>query len=95
MDEVINLGEFNGKGGFWHSPLIEKHLIDYFIPFLPLERSHIKRCAEAELKRKGYPVTQSNLNRVADELSYFPNDEKAFSKSGCKKIASKVDYVMG
>jgi len=37
MDKVINLGEFNNKGGFWHSSLIEKNLIDYFIPFMPLE----------------------------------------------------------
>ena len=40
--KVVNLGEFNTKGGFQHSSLIEKNLIDYFIPFLPLERSHIK-----------------------------------------------------
>ena len=42
MYEVINFGEFNIKGGFWHSPLIEKNLLDYFILFLPLERSQIK-----------------------------------------------------
>lgn len=94
MDKVINLGEFNNRGGFWHSSLIEKNLIDYFIPFMPLERSHVKMCAEADLKQKGLPVTDSILNRVADELLYFPDDLKAFSRSGCKKISSKVDYVM-
>ena len=95
MDKVINLGEFNNKGGFWHSSLIEKNLIDYFIPFMPMERSHIKMCAAADLEKKGYPVTDSILNRVADELLYFPEDQKVFSESGCKKISSKVDYVMG
>ena len=96
MDKVINLGEFNNnKSGFWHSSLIEKHLIDYFIPFLPLERSHIKMCAKAELERKQHPVTEQILNKIADELLYFPDDLKAFSLSGCKKISSKVDYVMG
>lgn len=94
MDKVINLGEFNNRGGFWHSSLIEKNLIDYFIPFMPLERSHVKMCAEADLKQKGHPVTDSILNKVADELLYFPDDLKAFSMSGCKKISSKVDYVM-
>ena len=95
MDKVINLGEFNNKGGFWHSSLIEKNLIDYFIPFLPLERSHIKMCAKADLEQKGHPVTELILNNVADELIYFPDDLKVFSQSGCKKISSKVDYIMG
>ena len=94
MDKVINLGEFNTKGGLWHSSLIDKNLIDYFIPFMPLERSHIKMCAKADLEQKGHPVTEEVLNRVADELLYFPEDLKVFSKSGCKKISSKVDYIM-
>jgi len=95
MDDVINFGEFNNEGGFWHSSLIEKNLIDYFIPFLPLERSHIKMCAKAELKRKQHPVTEQILNKIADELLYFPDHMKVFSQSGCKKISSKVDYIMG
>ena len=95
MDEVINSGEFNNKGGFWHSSLIEKNLIDYFIPFLPLERSHIEMCIKADLKQKGHPVAEFILNRIADELLYFPDEWKIFSKSGCKKISSKVDVVIG
>ena len=95
MDEVINFGEFNNKGGFWHSPLIEKNLIDYFIPFMPLERSHIKMCIKAHLKQKGYPVAEYILDEIADELLYFPDDLKVFSKSGCKKLSSKVDVKVG
>ena len=95
MDEVINFGEFNNKGGFWHSSLIEKNLMDYFIPFLPLERSHIKMCIQADLKQKGHPVAEFILDRIADELLYFPDDLKVFSKFGCKKISSKVDVVIG
>ena len=92
--EALNLNEFNAKTGFWHSSLIEKHLIDYFIPFLPLERSHIKMCAKADLELKGHPVTEKILNSVADEMLYSPDDLKVFSKSGCKKVSSKVDYIM-
>ena len=94
LDEALNLDEFNTKTGFWHSSLIEKHLIDYFIPFLPLERSHIKMCAKADLELKGYRVTERILNSVADEMLYSPDDLKVFSKSGCKKVSSKVDYIM-
>ena len=94
MDKVINLGEFNSKGGFWHSTLIDKNLIDFFIPFMPLERSHIKMCAKDDLEQKGRPVTEEVLNRVADEVMYFPEDSKAFSQSGCKTISSKVDITL-
>ncbi|XP_044173404.1 torsin-1A-like [Acropora millepora] len=94
LDEALYLDEFNTKTGFWHSSLIERHLIDYFIPFLPLEQSHIKMCAKADLELKGYPVTEEILNRVADEMLYSPEDLKVFSKSGCKKVSSKVDYIM-
>ena len=94
MDKIINLGEFNSKGGLWHSSLIEEHLIDYFVPFMPLERSHIKMCAKADLEQKGHPITEQNLNNIADELLYFPEDLKVFSQSGCKKVSSKVDYIM-
>ena len=72
MDKVVNLGEFNTKGGFWRSSFIEKNLIDYFIPFLPLERSHVKMCAKVDLEKKGHPVTEQVLNSIADELLYFP-----------------------
>ena len=55
MEKVINLG------GFRHSSLIEKNLIDYLIPFLPMERPHVK-FAKADLEKKGHPVTDSILN---------------------------------
>lgn len=95
MDQIINLGAFNMKGGFWHSTLIEKNLIDYFIPFMPMERAQVKACAKADMEEKGYPVTDKSLNLVADELQYFPKDKKVFSQSGCKKVSSKVDIIMG
>ncbi|XP_015765851.1 PREDICTED: torsin-1A-like [Acropora digitifera] len=97
LDEALYLDELNGKTtktGFWHSSLLERHLIDYFIPFLPLERSHIKMCAKADLELKGYPVTAEILNRVADEMLYYPENFKVFSTSGCKKVSSKVDFIM-
>lgn len=93
MQEVINLAK--NSGGFWHSFPVAKKLIDFTIPFLPLERSHIKKCAKADLEEKGHPFTDAILNEVADHVSYFPKDQKAFSRSGCKKISSIVDYVMG
>ena len=54
MDRIINLGTFNSKGGFWHAAVIQANLIDYFVPFLPLNRSHIKQCAKTDMEQKNY-----------------------------------------
>ena len=90
MENVIILSEFNNKGGFWHSSIIEKNLIDYFIPFMPMEKSHVKKCAKADLENKGHPVTDSILERVADELLYFPEDLKVFSRQVVRKFQAKL-----
>ena len=95
MDRFINLGTFNSKGGFWHAAVIAANLIDYFVPFLPLNRSHIKQCAKTDMEQKNYTVTDSALDKVADELLYFPDDVKVFSRSGCRKVSTKVDFIMG
>ena len=81
-------------GGLWHSSLIENNLISAFVPFLPMERKHVKMCIRDDLKQKGFPVSEEIISKVADELQYFPNDRKLFSKSGCKRVSQKVDLVM-
>lgn len=37
-------------GGLKKSHLIDSHIIDHYIPFLPLEKKHVMQCIEAELK---------------------------------------------
>lgn len=37
-------------GGLKKSRLIDSHIIDHYVPFLPLEKKHVKQCIEAELK---------------------------------------------
>ena len=69
MDKVVNLGEFNTKGGFWRPSFIEKNPVDYFIPFLPLERSHVKMCAKVTWKRKDIQLL--NKSSTALQMSYY------------------------
>nr|XP_035972913.1 torsin-1B isoform X2 [Halichoerus grypus] len=50
LEPVLSVGVFNNKhSGLWHSGLIDRNLIDYFIPFLPLEYRHVKMCVRAEI----------------------------------------------
>lgn len=94
MEEEIHLSAFNEQGGLWHSSLLEKNMIDVYIPFLPMERKHVKMCIRDDLRSKGYFPTENILNKVASELQYFPEERKLFSKSGCKRVPQKVDVIM-
>ncbi|KAK2818743.1 hypothetical protein Q5P01_024304 [Channa striata] len=68
--------------GFWHSDLIEKNMIDFFVPFLPLEYRHVVQCAMAEMKANGHIPEQAVSDKVARDLDYFPKFERAFSTRG-------------
>lgn len=74
--------------------MIEKNLITAFVPFLPLERRHVKQCVQDDLIAKKLPVTTEIIDKVARELTYWPSDKQIFSKSGCRKVKGKVDLVM-
>ncbi|KAK3753610.1 hypothetical protein QZH41_004193 [Actinostola sp. cb2023] len=79
----------------WYKELLESEDIDYFVPFLPLERSHLKQCIRKDMQSKGYVILERMVTEVADEMGYFPQDLQIFSVAGCKKVSSKVDVAMG
>lgn len=87
---LTNLFPFTG--GFWHSTLIDRNLIDYFIPFLPLEYRHVKMCVRVEIESRGYTVDEDIVSRIADEMTYFPREERIYSDKGCKTVDAKLDY---
>uniref|UniRef100_A0A1I7UYW1 Torsin n=1 Tax=Caenorhabditis tropicalis TaxID=1561998 RepID=A0A1I7UYW1_9PELO len=88
---------FNEKGGLQMSELISNHLIDHFIPFLPLQREHVRSCVGAYLRKRGRSDLVSNVEfveRVLNSLQYFPESSKAFSSSGCKRVDAKTDLEL-
>jgi hypothetical protein len=79
----------------WHSTLISNHLVDHYVPFLPLEREHVKMCIEYEFNRYDIDHKSSksffqDVDYIADELSYEPPGYNKYSSSGCKRIANLV-----
>lgn len=44
---------FQFLGGFEKAAAIAHHLIDHYIPFLPLEQHHVEMCALAEFRAHG------------------------------------------
>ena len=96
MEPLIAAGAFNEAGGLQYSRMIEKNLVDVFVPFLPLERRHVKTCIRNELNRKyvSDTWTEEMVDDIADQLTYWPADLKLFSTSGCKRVAQKVDLLL-
>lgn len=96
FESLISAGAFNERGGLQRSDIIVKNLIDHYVPFLPLEKKHVKLCARDVLVDK-YPhihVTEECLNRIASELEYFPPASNLYSKTGCKRVQKKVDVLL-
>jgi ATP-dependent Clp protease ATP-binding subunit ClpA len=52
LEEGLNLAAFNELGGLQNADLIQKSLIDMAVPFLPLEKSHVKLCIRRELDKR-------------------------------------------
>ena len=77
-----------------YSRMIEKNLVDVFVPFLPLERKHVKICVRNEFEKRSVEFSEEMVEKVADELSYWPAELKLFSTSGCKRVAQKVDLML-
>ncbi|NXE46277.1 TOR1B protein, partial [Casuarius casuarius] len=93
LEPVLSLGVFNNKNsGLWHSSLIDRNLIDYFVPFLPLEHKHVKMCIRAEMLSRGHAVNENVVEVVIDEMTFFPKEEKIYSDKGCKTVQAKLNF---
>eukprot|EP00076_Gallus_gallus_P046300 XP_025011838.1 torsin family 1, member B-like isoform X1 [Gallus gallus] len=80
----------NPNSGFFQSQLIQKNLIDYFVPFLPLEYKHVKQCVREELRAQGHPEEEDLITEIASAMADYPSEERLYSSKGCKTVASRV-----
>ena len=103
MQEILMKSAFNQKSGLRSSGIIDRNLIDHFVPFLPLEREHIRQCIRDEINRNIKENSWIRLEKIRsnslvtdilNELLWFPKGVNLYSKSGCKKIAQKVALVL-
>ena len=74
-------------------------MISAHIPFLPLERRHVKECIKDYLVAKGYfkslnTIPVITINNIADQLNYYPESTQIYSVTGCKRVPEKADYIM-
>lgn len=93
--EIIFHGIVKSMPDVWFADLLKSEVIDHLVPFLPLERTHVKQCIRRDLIKKGFQVKEALVTEIADQMEYFPEQYEFFSVSGCKKVSSRVDVVMG
>uniref|UniRef100_A0A182T3Q0 AAA+ ATPase domain-containing protein n=1 Tax=Anopheles maculatus TaxID=74869 RepID=A0A182T3Q0_9DIPT len=48
FESTLEIASYNLMGGLYKSELIESHVVDHFVPFLPLEQRHVESCIRAE-----------------------------------------------
>lgn len=92
LEKVTADAAFNHYGGLNNSSLILSGLVNYFLPFLPLERTHVEECIRKELRRLNITLNESIVSAVSDELDYFPENEKIFALMGCKRITKAITW---
>lgn len=85
---------FPTPGGFAQSELMSGHLIDFFVPFLPLEYRHVKLCARDAYVARGLEVDEATLDEVAKAMLYVPKEERLFSAQGCKSIPQRINFFL-
>ncbi len=88
-------------GGFQHASLIDRHLVTFFVPFLPLEREHIRSCIQQQLEiilendQYEYEYSEDDvINRVLNLIEFTSSSSSLeYSQSGCKRVPQKLVYV--
>ncbi|XP_037362289.1 torsin-3A [Talpa occidentalis] len=80
--------------GFGHSCIVKENLIDFFVPFLPLEYRHVRLCARDAFLSQELLYTEEALDEIAKMMIYVPKKEKLFSSQGCKSISQRINYFL-
>jgi len=100
FEDIIQAEAFHEKGGLQKSELIVSHLVDYFVPFLPMDRGHVRECALQEIKLIASLVNLSCddwlplAEYVVDQMSFLPLGTRIFSETGCKRVNRKVEKTL-
>uniref|UniRef100_A0A3P9QAS8 Torsin n=1 Tax=Poecilia reticulata TaxID=8081 RepID=A0A3P9QAS8_POERE len=95
LENTLSLSVYNNKnGGFFRTSLIDKNLVDFFIPFLPLEYEHVVQCAMAEMEARNLRPNRDVADRVAKEMIYTPKLDRLYSSTGCKTVQNKLNFYI-
>lgn len=95
FEYLITKGAFYEEGGFQDSDAIKTNVIDHYVPFLPLEESHVISCIKFAYRGKGQvQPLEEDIEKILDTVKFGPEPEKLYSNSGCKRIEREVMLEM-
>ena len=89
FEDINKIGVYNREGGLKDSSLITSAVIDFYLPFLPLEEKHVVECIKAEYKSFGRPFVNAEMTDEILKYIGFHSVTK-FANTGCKTIHPKV-----
>uniref|UniRef100_A0A8D2MSI7 Torsin-1A C-terminal domain-containing protein n=1 Tax=Zonotrichia albicollis TaxID=44394 RepID=A0A8D2MSI7_ZONAL len=92
--ELLEHSSALGENSYAHRQLLREKLIDFVVPFLPLEYQHVRLCARDAFLARGLPYTEATLDQVAQMMVFVPKEEKLFSAQGCKSVPQRINYFL-
>ncbi|XP_053549675.1 torsin-1A [Bombina bombina] len=92
LDRPLKVALKENQGDKLVSHLLTEGVINELVPFLPLERAHVKLCAQDFFVTRGLPYKETILEDVIKDLQFVPKNERVFSATGCKVIAQRVQF---
>ncbi|KAH8261814.1 hypothetical protein KR038_009038, partial [Drosophila bunnanda] len=90
FEPLLKKAAYNTHGGLKKTALIDSHVIDHFIPFLPMEKTHVIKCLEAEFGRWKKTPDRSIIDDILKNSISFDSKYGLFAISGCKTLEKKV-----
>lgn len=90
FEKVIEESAYNGEGAFQRSRAIEKAVIDYYVPFMPLEQRHVELCIKQLIAMRTSAQHPKIVQKVLKSVP-FEKDTNMFAASGCKKLEARID----
>lgn len=91
FESTLEIASYNLVGGLYKSEVIESHVIDHFVPFLPLELRHVEKCIRVEYsKYTSEKMSDEMLSAVVKEAITF-DETGLYSNNGCKRVSKKVE----
>nr|XP_057926833.1 prosalusin [Doryrhamphus excisus] len=94
QDAIAQAVYDNNSSGLFRSSVIRQNLITAFVPFLPLTRHHVERCARSQLCQRGACQRGDVVRAVGDDMAYAPMPGHYFSTSGCKNVPAKINLFL-
>lgn len=94
FENLISVGAFNEKGGFYRSDTIDSSVIDHYVPFLPLEEVHVKKCLKMAFINRGVQPSDDMIEEGLSYVIFGPPPHNLYAAAGCKRLEQKVATII-